>query len=505
MTYKPNSYPREIPSFRVKGRGEITVSAKGIVNGLSNIPNDGADFGPDTMLGATAPGQYGSPYTETGGIMEAKEALPKIKNLSSLRLVSSGAILIKFGGLPIKTTAPIIIFDDEFVELVSHDGLTEPVQPPNTPIVYIQNTTAGSSTTSTGDVIHRTRNPNVSPSAANNLGNGIIKIDGITLFKSNEGNLLNSYGYYDSAGTEIYGVPNYSQLYIGKIGLYDSTYGNILANITTNGNDDLIHIGKLIGVGGTSNRNSMLGTNVNHFYAEVVFLLSYASAAPSGSGYSAMLSLNPGLECHFGILDLFGYNNGAYPNGSFVINNSSAGGYVTIDVLGDEMGGNASKSYFGNYGFFLQISKPNYLFINNYNLGGPSSVFVNGYGLSNVFIRNYNTMNLAGNAPFTKTPTLSANPPVSGTVYQNTNPYDIEISVPISYPTTASTASSGYLRIGTSPTAGANPIFDEIAAPATEVTVNGRTVSLKARVPAGQYYEVDVTTASIGTAVVMAV
>ena len=49
----------------------ITVSPKGIANGLSTIPNDGADFGPDTMLGATSPGQIGSPYTETTGIQEA--------------------------------------------------------------------------------------------------------------------------------------------------------------------------------------------------------------------------------------------------------------------------------------------------------------------------------------------------------------------------------------------------------------------------------------------------
>ena len=52
------------------GKPYITVSAKGIVNGLSRYPNDGADFGPDTTLGATAPGQYGSPYTETSAIQE---------------------------------------------------------------------------------------------------------------------------------------------------------------------------------------------------------------------------------------------------------------------------------------------------------------------------------------------------------------------------------------------------------------------------------------------------
>ena len=52
------------------GKPSILVSSKGIVNGLSNIPNDGADFGPDTTLGATAPGEYGAPYTQTTGLQE---------------------------------------------------------------------------------------------------------------------------------------------------------------------------------------------------------------------------------------------------------------------------------------------------------------------------------------------------------------------------------------------------------------------------------------------------
>jgi hypothetical protein len=43
----------------VRGKPWITVSAKGISNGLSDIPNDGADFGPDT------------PGTQTTGIQEA--------------------------------------------------------------------------------------------------------------------------------------------------------------------------------------------------------------------------------------------------------------------------------------------------------------------------------------------------------------------------------------------------------------------------------------------------
>ena len=49
----------------------ITVSPKGIANGLSTIPNDGADFGPDSMLNTASPAQYGPPYTQTTGIQEA--------------------------------------------------------------------------------------------------------------------------------------------------------------------------------------------------------------------------------------------------------------------------------------------------------------------------------------------------------------------------------------------------------------------------------------------------
>ena len=51
--------------------GNVNVTSKGIINGLSVLPNDGkGGFGPDTMLGATAPGQYGSPHTKSAGIGE---------------------------------------------------------------------------------------------------------------------------------------------------------------------------------------------------------------------------------------------------------------------------------------------------------------------------------------------------------------------------------------------------------------------------------------------------
>jgi len=49
----------------------IIVSSRGISNGLSKVYNDGADFGPDTKLGSSTPGEYGPPYTQASGIQEA--------------------------------------------------------------------------------------------------------------------------------------------------------------------------------------------------------------------------------------------------------------------------------------------------------------------------------------------------------------------------------------------------------------------------------------------------
>ncbi|MEM3829961.1 MAG: hypothetical protein QXP36_12240, partial [Conexivisphaerales archaeon] len=69
----------------------ITVSSKGIINGLSRIPNDGADFGPDTTYGTSLPGKTGPPYTQTSGIQEAwnyaiATASDNFSNESSVKL-----------------------------------------------------------------------------------------------------------------------------------------------------------------------------------------------------------------------------------------------------------------------------------------------------------------------------------------------------------------------------------------------------------------------------------
>jgi len=66
-----HTYVPKVKYKNIQGKPYVTVSAKGISNGLSDTYNDGADFGPDTMLNATSPNQYGPPYTQTAGIQEA--------------------------------------------------------------------------------------------------------------------------------------------------------------------------------------------------------------------------------------------------------------------------------------------------------------------------------------------------------------------------------------------------------------------------------------------------
>ena len=75
-------------------KGYISVSAKGIVNGLSNQPNDGCDFGPDSYN----PNYSGSgiPYTQTSGLQEAVNYITPV--WSEQNYNNGGPIITLIGG-----------------------------------------------------------------------------------------------------------------------------------------------------------------------------------------------------------------------------------------------------------------------------------------------------------------------------------------------------------------------------------------------------------------------
>ena len=126
--------------------------------------------------------------------------------------------------------------------------------------------------------------------------------------------------------------------------------------------------------------------------------------------------------------------------------------------------------------------------------GSPTGIFRSG-GI-------YIGASVSDNVPITNyivAPTLSANPPASGTVYQNTNPYNIEIDLP-AYATTSGTA--GYVTIAKgSSSSSLTTIGNQF--------VNGSTSStsvdiIRLRVPAGWYYEFTASGVTFGTASVFA-
>lgn len=97
------------------------------------------------------------------------------------------------------------------------------------------------------------------------------------------------------------------------------------------------------------------------------------------------------------------------------------------------------------------------------------------------------------------TPTLTPNPPVSGTAYQNTNPYDILIYLPV-YTSTSGTAGNIKASIGPTSTPATQVVNDIVNSGTT--SSNPRTIILK--VPARWYYEFTGTTTTFGTAIAVA-
>lgn len=121
-----------------------------------------------------------------------------------------------------------------------------------------------------------------------------------------------------------------------------------------------------------------------------------------------------------------------------------------------------------------------------------AGIFVPGGGV--VHIKNVFPSSFAATS-------ISANPPVSGTVYLNGNPYDIRLKIPVTYnPTTTAAAT---LATGISPTSTVTTTT-KVSIPAGLTAADGEILTYEMVVPAGWYYELVATNATIGTAEVQA-
>ena len=136
------------------------------------------------------------------------------------------------------------------------------------------------------------------------------------------------------------------------------------------------------------------------------------------------------------------------------------------------------------------INAPSSTSVNNIILNGcifdaPNIPFIKNVTVTGVskMIDCYVSKGSLPPIPPSATPSLSANPPVSGTAYQNTNPYAIEIDLPV-YVSTGGTV--GYVTIAKGSTDTPTAIGNQYVSGDTSSTA---TQIIRVKVPAGWYYK----------------
>ena len=216
----------------------------------------------------------------------------------------------------------------------------------------------------------------------------------------------------------------------------------------------------------------------NYFSGNILYTSSVATTVTSGGG----ATIKNLTIAH----NIFG--NSAPINFS---SNYGASGVSIDDVLLENFvftsnnGGTFSSSY--PPAFILPYVTPNYIVdLRGMSVDTLSSTdsFVTMVGLFTPSDQSYTV--------------LQANPPASGTVYQNTNPYDIEIDLPV-YATTSGTA--GYVTVAKGLTSSVTTIANQYVSGDTS---SSSTQIIQLRVPAGWYYEFTASGVTFGTASVFA-
>ena len=434
---------------------ELTVSAKGIANGLSTEYNDGFDFGPDSYNPSVT---SGVPLTQTSGIQEAwnycisNATLDYEKNgwIVPVILILAGNCVcdtdvnINTNSLPL-TNISIQGVDRKLSKVTftssTHRGFI--IDPSYTDDVYMGKFEISS----------------------NGGTGGLSSVEYLpTSFHGNDFHFFEMYFGDTVSNGNIY-ISQLAQLIIIDV-FFNAQSPNVGVNITSS-------VFTAIILGGS------IASDMNYAGNSVSILSSKSVAAVTtfiggilhilGGEYYAEIKLSGNAES-ISIDNVYmDYLN--YPN---LISLKSGVASATVDNV-----------VLNNVTFNSNIS-------NNITVVGSGITVKNAYTRQIVNSSSY-TITLPYN-----TPTLSTNPPASATVYQNTNPYDIEIDLPV-YATTAGTA--GYVTVAkgasSTPTAIGNQYVSGDTSDTSEQII-------RLRVPAGWYYEFTASGVTFGTASVFA-
>ena len=478
--------------------GNVHDTSKGIINGLSVLPNDGTGwFGPDTTKGATATGQYGGTYTETMGTNEMFNYFAS-KNVGGRVYFSAGQFI--FNATATYTgTVPISLYG-------VYSNIQGGAKQPGTVLMPGSDLSSGSYLISFDsslsgateyygmegfDIYGQT----VSPSTATTSDyNGIYCGSAAqAIFKNIHTSQINTAFYID---VEFWGENIIFDSYTTTGIEVDSTFGSqltILNNIVT------YNVGTLI--------NSQVSASTTGG----VILLSQLSTSTSDGEYLIKLSSTSMRISEFETDNggTTGSEEGIYlgSNATIHIANSSIYGQFTADPTSPDNCGISMSNVKCTNTSSSAIDIVDYTGTGNWTFfwyGGSRSGTAFDYPTTNgatIFrIKNVFNVDIASRytGSISPTPSLTANPPVSGTVYLNTNPYDIEIELPV-YATTAGTA--GYVTIAKGASSTPTTIGNQYVSGDTSST---STQIIRLRVPALWTYSLTASGVTFGTASVFA-
>ena len=465
---------------------EIVVSAKGVANGLSEEYNDGWDFGPDSYSPTST---SAIPYTETSGVQEAVQY--KI-------FQGGGKILIKGGHYIVSAGAPFSLVGQVYNNVVgAHVDVYALINLNSTNVTGIEiegipkalPATGGNGTVipfDYGGVVIDLSNVSLPSSTATYVVFGAINTSTIT-------NPIKISGIQVMApvpinfGHTIIANASSSSIEYCSIRPVPSEQNFITGTPASNEYQISFHIG---GQAGNASWANML-------YAQQTYT-AFQLTAHSVAGTLISQSNIIGIQTNTGYIgDIlhFDVQGTQYP----VYNTVSD---ISLHIFGWlEEDYSAVSNVTSQFKTLYDVYDPNngltliveMALINRDNASNNVPPKINGY--FNKIFRGFGRM---GNGLIFSTPSISANPPVTGTVYQNTNGFDIEIDLPV-YATTSGTA--GYVTLAKSstdtPTAIANQYISGDTSDTSEQII-------RLRVPAGWYYSFTESGVTFGTASVFA-
>ena len=429
------------------GKTGVIVSGKGIQNSLSVYRNNGADFGPDTKLGATTPGQYGPPFTKTVGLQEAFNYSDIVEATGDSFFLSEKVVLSTAG----------------YHKYIFHG------QGRNTTIL------APSGLTSSDNVF------------------GFDGLNAIT--ECDIGNFTFD-GQNNTFGTGLYLANPTEQS--SRMKFHDIYFRNILSgqktiDVSHNEDTTIERIRSAAGDLGTLYSKTPLGGQVFLMCAAYNYTLNVQNPLMLGCTINSIVNFQPTDATNMMVMVLPYWN-------SVNSNAFASGGSVTANVrMIGAIGFRPGVPFFSSSAGINVILEQCQIVntgISTYLAYFSSSSLTQNFKFVDCQISGYTLTNNLGD-PLSSL-SLAANPPVSGTVYQNTNPFDIEINLPV-YATTSGTAGNVAIAKGATST------------PTTVGTqyVNGATSSTSAdiirlKVPAEWYYSFTASGVTFGTATIFA-